>query len=126
MNDNNMQFNELNDNQRRLMVNSIQTYDAWRDAATRYARYRGGMTWKTVKGKQYLYRILDRFGHAKSLGARSQETEVIYEEFVSAKAGLAFALFALMEQYLPQFPLSLAALRMFPAEIAQSIPPATR
>lgn len=110
------------------------------------------MTWKTVKGKQYLYRILDRFGHAKSLGARSQETEVIYEEFVSAKAGLAFALFklwlsssnerqpikkrrdhhqatalfALMEQYLPQFPLSLAALRMFPAEIAQSIPPATR
>lgn len=84
-----MQFNELNDNQRRLMVNSIQTFDAWRDAMARYARYRGGMTWKTVKGKQYLYRILDRFGHARSLGARSPETEAIYDEFVSAKTGLA-------------------------------------
>ncbi len=84
-----MEFIELNDNQRRLFINSIQTFDAWRDASARYARYKGGMAWKTVSGRQYLYRILDRSGRAKSLGAKSPETEAIYNEFVSAKAGLA-------------------------------------
>ncbi|BCB28449.1 hypothetical protein SKTS_33350 [Sulfurimicrobium lacus] len=38
----------------------------------------------------------------------------------------AAAVFALVEQYLPQFPLSRAALKMFPAEIAQSMPVGTR
>lgn len=98
MNDNTLKFSELNDNQRRLMVNTIQVFDAWRDTATRHARYRGGMTWKTVKGRQYLYRIVDRFGHAKSLGARSPETEAIYDEFVSAKAGLASRLKSLEDK----------------------------
>ncbi|BCB28400.1 hypothetical protein SKTS_32860 [Sulfurimicrobium lacus] len=97
-----MQFNELNDNQRRLLVNSIQTYDAWRDVALRHARYKGGMTWKTVKGKQYLYKILDRFGHAKSLGARSPETEAIYNDFVSAKASLTSRLKSLEEKLAEQ------------------------
>lgn len=97
-----MEFIELNDNQRRLFINSVQTFDAWRDTAAHYAHYKGGMAWKTVSTKQYLYRILDRSGRAKSLGVKSPETEAIYNEFVSAKANLATRIKSLEEKLAEQ------------------------
>lgn len=97
-----MEFIELNDNQRRLFINSVQTFDAWRDTAAHYAHYKGGMAWKTVSNKRYLYRILDRSGRAKSLGVKSPETEAIYNEFVSAKANLAARIKSLEEKLAEQ------------------------
>jgi hypothetical protein len=51
------------------------------DAFTKSRAYRGGMHWKKVKGKEYLFRSLDRYGYGKSLGPRSKETESAYHEF---------------------------------------------
>mgnify|MGYP001816748273 CR=1 FL=1 len=56
------------------------------------------MHWKKAKGKQYLFRSLDRYGYGKSLGARSEETEKIYQDFHSKKKQIADRLKALKEK----------------------------
>lgn len=43
--------------------------------------YKGGMHRKRSKGRQYLFRKLDRLGHGKSLGPRSPDTEKIIDAF---------------------------------------------
>ncbi|MGD8991871.1 MAG: nucleotidyltransferase domain-containing protein [Desulfobacterales bacterium] len=76
-----MQPYEMNDDQRRIYVDAAQLHEAYMDAFTKSRAYRGGMHWKKVKGKQYLFRSLDRYGYGKSLGPRSKETESTYHEF---------------------------------------------
>ncbi|MDI9334268.1 MAG: hypothetical protein QM533_07805 [Cytophagales bacterium] len=53
------------------------------------------MHWKTVGAKEYLYRTLDGKGTAKSLGARSTETQAIagpmWQHQTAAAAGHSFA-----------------------------------
>jgi hypothetical protein len=71
----------MNDDQRRIYVDAAQLHEAYMDAFTKSRAYRGGMHWKKVKGKQYLFRSLDRYGYGKSLGPRSKETESAYSEF---------------------------------------------
>lgn len=44
------------------------------------------MHWKTVSGKEYLYKSLDRKGNAKSLGARSDATQAVEQHFHTQKA----------------------------------------
>ena len=39
------------------------------------------MKWLTVKDRDYLYRVTDARGNAKSLGLRSPKTEALFEEF---------------------------------------------
>ena len=46
--------------------------------------YRGSMYWKTVKGRDYLYREYST-GSAKSLGVRTADTEKIIGEFKKGK-----------------------------------------
>ena len=72
---------EMNDNQRRIYADAAQLHEAYMDAFTKSRAYRGGMHWKKVKGKQYLFRSLNRYGYGKSLGPRSKETESTYHEF---------------------------------------------
>jgi len=43
------------------------------------------MSWKKVSGREYLIRITNRHGGSKSLGVRSEKTELIYAEFVDGK-----------------------------------------
>ena len=81
-----MYYSELTSNQLRVSVDLRQTYSAYRDSHHQAARYAGGMSWKTVAGRDYLIKIVNRRGGTKSLGARSQETEAIYAEFVAGKA----------------------------------------
>jgi len=76
-----MQLHEMNDDQRRIYVDAAQLHEAYMDAFSKSRAYRGGMHWKKVKGKQYLFRSLDRYGYGKSLGPRSKETESTYHEF---------------------------------------------
>ncbi len=72
---------ELTENQRRVYVDAVQLYEAYLEAMRERRSYTGGMRWKTVKGRDYLYRYRDRLGHGKSLGPRSAESEKILADF---------------------------------------------
>ncbi|MEA3232327.1 MAG: hypothetical protein U9Q05_11300, partial [Thermodesulfobacteriota bacterium] len=76
---------EMNDDQRRIYIDTAQLHEAYVGAFIKSRVYRGGMHWKKAKGKEYLFRSLDRYGYGKSLGPRSKETESIYTEFHSNK-----------------------------------------
>ena len=80
-----MSFNELTDNQRRVYIDTVQVYGAYLDAMEKNRSYRGGMHWKKVKGKEYLFRSRGRYGHGESLGPRSPETEEILANFQAGK-----------------------------------------
>lgn len=86
MKENNMEFRELNDNQRRVLIDSIQLYEAYMDIYRKSRVYRGGMHWKKAKGREYLFRSLDRYGNGKSLGPRNAQTEKVYAAFHRAKS----------------------------------------
>ena len=76
-----MQSYEMSDDQRRIYIDAAQLHEAYVDAYARSSAYRGGMHWKTAKGKEYLFRSLDRYGYGQSLGVRSKKTEKIYRHF---------------------------------------------
>jgi hypothetical protein len=81
MMENDMATTELDDNQRRILIDAAQLHEAFMDAFMKSRTYRGGMHWKKAKGKEYLFRSLDRYGNGKSLGPRSSTTEAVYHEF---------------------------------------------
>lgn len=78
-------YQSITEAQTRQQIDAEQAYAAWEDASAKAAAYAGGMHWKTVAGKQYLYKSMDRRGNAKSLGARSAETEGILRHFSEQK-----------------------------------------
>ena len=86
--DGKMQPYEMKDDQRRIYIDAAQLHEAYMDAFIKYRTYRGGMHWKKSKGKEYLFRSLDRYGYGKSLGPRSGETELTYHEFHNKKKQL--------------------------------------
>ncbi|MEA3231467.1 MAG: hypothetical protein U9Q05_06920 [Thermodesulfobacteriota bacterium] len=63
-----MKSYEMNDDQRRVYIDTAQLHEAYMDAFVKSRTYRGGMHWKKAKGKEYLFRSLDRYGYGKSLG----------------------------------------------------------
>ena len=77
-------YTPLEENQVRQYIDAEQARKAWILAERRALNYRGSMYWKTVKGRDYLYREY-RSGSAKSLGVRSADTEKIIEEFKRGK-----------------------------------------
>lgn len=81
-----MEFPELELDQRRQLINVQQRFEAWRaaDRAFRESN-KGSMTWKTVKGKDYLYRIVSRTTQ-KSLGPRSPETEKLKTDYMASRS----------------------------------------
>lgn len=80
-----MNFIDLSQNQIRTAIDAKQTYEAFREAKKHREQYKGGMSWKTVSGKDYLIKVINRSGGNKSLGPRSPETELIYSKFTSGK-----------------------------------------
>lgn len=78
-------FQELNNDQRREIVNTRQRFETWREARMRLDGYRGSMVWAKTKGSTYLRRSYydGRSGIRKqtSLGVRSAETERMKSEF---------------------------------------------
>lgn len=78
-------FTQLTDTQAKNAINTEQLYSLYREALIKSLSYRGGMSWKTVNGTDYLYRLRDRKGNAKSLGPRSESTEDIYRTFVAGR-----------------------------------------
>jgi len=86
--ENSMFFKEMTDNQRRVLIDTIQLYDAFMDTYQKSRSYAGGMHWKKSKGREYLFKTRDRYGYGKSLGLRSLETEKTLKEFQQAKRDL--------------------------------------
>lgn len=80
-----MILREWTDNQRRIFTDTVQVYEAFSETFLRSRSWQGGMHWKKSKGREYLFRSLDRFGNGKSLGPRSPETEKIIDEFRKGK-----------------------------------------
>ena len=76
----------LNEQQRLFLVETTQLYAPWVQARLQLANYKYSMKWLTVKGKDYLYRVSDAAGNAKSLGPRSPESEATYQAFIDGKA----------------------------------------
>lgn len=89
-------YTELSNIQAKTVIDAEQLFDAYCDAKSKYASYQGGMHWKTIKGKQYLYQTRDGKGTAKSRGVRSPETEGILQAFSLRKRELRDRLDTLM------------------------------
>jgi hypothetical protein len=78
-------YQSLTTAQLKQQIDAEQAFSAWQDAWAKAQDFRGGMHWKTVSGKEYLYKTLDRKGNAKSLGVRSDKTEGIESHFTAQK-----------------------------------------
>ncbi len=67
------QLMRFSDEETRLLIN-LSSSTVWIEAERAYAALPYNLKWKTVRGKDYLYKVLDRVGNAKSLGSRSRRT----------------------------------------------------
>lgn len=79
-----MPFPELNNDQRREVVNTRQRFEAWQNAAGRDYGYRGSMTWAEINGIEYLVRSYydeKNVRRQKSLGRRDVDTEALKARF---------------------------------------------
>jgi hypothetical protein len=82
-----MAISELNEEQRREFIDMQQTFDGWRAADHEFRHsYKGRMRWKTIHGREYLYKVRD--GVEKSLGPKSPETEKIKADYTEARTRL--------------------------------------
>ena len=76
----------FNEEQQRLLNNLSQYYDAWlAHARPLHDEYADRLQWKTVAGKQYLYRIVDRKGNGASLGPKSAATEAEFARYTTER-----------------------------------------
>jgi hypothetical protein len=74
-------FREFQVNQQRTLNRAAEAYQAFLEAVQASQSLKGGMHWKKVKGREYLYKYRDRYGHGSSLGPRSPHTESLWTEF---------------------------------------------
>ncbi|KQP36779.1 nucleotidyltransferase domain-containing protein [Methylobacterium sp. Leaf100] len=82
-----MSLSDLNGDQARQTIDVDQVFSSFAMARGEWARrYRGSMSWKTVGGRDYLYR--KRYEAWKSLGPRTPETEAMATGFHEGRAQL--------------------------------------
>ncbi|MDO9071170.1 MAG: hypothetical protein Q7V36_06600, partial [Deltaproteobacteria bacterium] len=91
-------FREFQDNQQRTLNRAAAAYQAYLEAVQAGRPLKGGMHWKKVKGREYLYKYRDRYGHGSSLGPRSPHTERLWAEFGRQRRELAALLGARRQQ----------------------------
>lgn len=63
-----MNYSELSQNQLRVSVDLRQTYEAYREARRNTDRCAGGLGWKSVGGREYLIKVLNRRGGTRAWG----------------------------------------------------------
>ena len=73
-------YQDLDNDQRRNYLDSTQMFEALAAAVRENRQYRGGMSWQTVNGKEYLVRVFDN-RTKKSVGPRSPQTEDVFFRF---------------------------------------------
>ena len=76
----------LSNQQRLHQVNRDQLYENYRTTPVQWTAYVYGMRWKTIRGKEYLFKDRDRWGNGKSWGTRSAETEALLSSFQTGRA----------------------------------------
>jgi hypothetical protein len=81
-------FREFNQTQQETLARAIQAHQAYLNALKASRPLKGGMHWKTIKGREYLYKYRDRLGHGDSLGPRSPETERLLDEYARQRQEL--------------------------------------
>lgn len=82
-----MDFRELDGEQSRRLIDAEQRYEALLGLESRlYSSFRGSMSWKTVAGRDYLYRKVD--GQWKSLGPRDEERERLFAKYHGSRSEL--------------------------------------
>jgi hypothetical protein len=74
-------FREFQENQQQTLNRAVEAYQAYLEAVQASQPLKGGMHWKKIKGREYLYKYRDRFGRGHSLGPRSPDTERLWAEF---------------------------------------------
>jgi hypothetical protein len=74
-------FQEFTANQRQVYAATAQAHAAYLEALRQALPLRGGMHWKRIRGRAYLYRYHDRYGHGQCLGVRSPQTEQLLAEY---------------------------------------------
>src|SRR5271165_3460527 len=87
-----MDWREIGLEERRIAINAIQAYEAYLELLNKSEELAGGMVWRKIAGGEYLIRVLDGYGHVRSLGPRSQETAKLYSDFTKQKSSLKSAL----------------------------------
>lgn len=80
-----MYFKEISSEQRRIYIDVCQIYQAFADAVRQSTTQKGGMHWKKVANKEYLFKTRDGRGNGKSIGVKTPETEAIYTAFHQQK-----------------------------------------
>ncbi len=82
---------KLSDEQLRALANAGQLYESWKDVMAPLSRLPGGMYWRVIRSKEYLYQYAATPAgtqQTKSLGPRKPETEESYQEFKKTKQHL--------------------------------------
>ena len=79
-------YSTINAEQRRVYSDIVQAYQALEEARTQSSHYRGYMTWKKAKGKEYLFKgRAGARGLGKSLGPKNEETIAQHQAFYDGK-----------------------------------------
>lgn len=82
-------FKELTEGQQQTYRGAAEIYQAYLEAVSQSRLLKGGMHWKRIRGRDYLYRYRDRYGHGESLGPRSEHTEQVYGDFFRERQAAA-------------------------------------
>ena len=91
-------FWEFRENQQRTLNRAVEAHQAYLEALQAGRPLKGGMHWKKIKGREYLYKYRDRYGHGQSLGPRSPHTERLWAEFGRQRREIAALLGARRQQ----------------------------
>jgi len=78
-----LQSIDLTPDQCKEIINIHQLFEVYNERVSSAEHFKGSMTWKSVKGNDYLYKKIQ--GKSTCLGVRSPETEVIYAQFCEGK-----------------------------------------
>lgn len=81
-------FKEFSVRQRNIYLAAVEIYRTYLSLIGQGYSLKGGMHWKKIRGREYLYRYRDRQGNGESLGPRSELTERLFGDFTRARREL--------------------------------------
>jgi hypothetical protein len=85
-------WREIGSEERRIAINAIQSYEQYLALRHQSEELAGGISWREIAGREYLIRVLDGYGHVRSLGPRSPKTDELYSDFTHRKKAIKSAL----------------------------------
>lgn len=90
----------FNTEQRRNLQNLIQFYETWKEISRRLAQLPGGMYWRVINSREYLYKYVTNSGikQSTSVGPRTPQTEAIAGDFLQTKRDLQERLEAIQDR----------------------------